>query len=105
MDERVNLHTLLQAVLPGLPIFFRPPAKDILTYPCIVYTLSDLPANHSNNTAYIIGETYKVTVMYRVGPDILNTKVILSIPGSSLATTYENENIVHDVFNIVMNPT
>jgi hypothetical protein len=105
MDEdRLVLHNQLLALFPALKLYFRPPSKIILEYPCIVYDVTKLNANYSGNNPYNKGTTYRVTAMTNL-PGFTEAKKMLDIPNSVHTTSYVVDDIVHDIFNITINIT
>lgn len=105
MDEdRLVLHNLLLELFPTLKLYFRPPSKIILEYPCIVYDVKKLNANYAANKPYNKGTTYQLTVMTNL-PGFADAKKVLDIPNSTHTTSYIVSDIVHDIFDVTINIT
>lgn len=100
MGDRTTLHTKMQEVYPEYRLYFRPPTKLILEYPCIVYEPRTFDVTHSNNTPYNIGTIFNVTMMRPLPGDPEEAEGMLSIQGSEHTTSFVRNDIVHDVFTI-----
>lgn len=98
-DDRLKLHALLQTLLPGFNLYFRPETKLVIKYPCVIYDIRTLDVNHASNQVYTTGTHFKVTIMTRL-PGIGNPEVMLQIPFSSYETSFTQNDIVHDVFAV-----
>ena len=95
-DERLELHGQLQNLFPELTLYFNPPSKIELKYPCIVYTVDNYETNEANNEVYTVATIYQVTVMSRI-PGI-DSKPIFGIVGVNHVNTFTNQDIFHEVF-------
>ena len=71
MSRRLQLQKILESA-EGLAIdpltrrpavYFQPPSSVKLVYPCIVYALDGVDANHADNKPYMSAKRYKVTII------------------------------------------
>lgn len=106
MDRRLALHHLLQKTFTestGLShekrVFFQPTSNDRLTYPCILYKLSDLPPTWANNRPYLIDHQYELTVIDRDPLSPLR-EAIAKLPECRFVRPYEADGLHHYVFKI-----
>ena len=50
----------------GIPnLYFQPPESKKLSYPCIVYGLSQIPAQHADNQPYRMAAKFTLTLIDR----------------------------------------
>ena len=104
MDDQPAFHALLASKFPDLKLYFRPPSKVILEYPCAVYNIRAYRANHANNTTYSKGTTFRVTLISRL-PGYSNSKDVLDLPKSAFVTSFEKDDLVHEIFDVQINTT
>lgn len=100
MDSaRLALHAMLQAALPNFKLYFRPPSKIILEYPCAVYDLRKSGGLYADSQLYSDGFMFQIVVMTNI-PGFTGHADILALTGASHETSYMSDDIVHDVFTI-----
>ena len=103
MDDRLVLHGLLVSVYPELTLYYRPTNFE-LEYPCIVYDQLRVLPQYSENSPYVTGTMFEVTVMTLL-PEMIDAKKMLSIPGTRHSRSFTKDNIVHDVYSIRVGAT
>lgn len=101
-DHRMVLHSHLESKFPTYKLYFTPPSKTILEYPCIVYKHINLDPTYANNGVYGIGTTFEVVMLRDDVPYVEITKTMLDIPGSRYIRGYMSESIKHDVYEITI---
>ena len=106
VGRRLDLHHLIREIFEeethqssDKRVYFQPPATVALTYPCIIYKLTDMPSDHANNLPYKIEHRYELTVIDR-DPNSSLRERIATLPRCSLARIFESDNLHHYVFNI-----
>lgn len=106
MGRRLDLHHLLRQsyeeatkTSSDKKVWFQPPASTRLTYPCIIYKLSDMPPIFANNNPYQIEHEYELLVIDSDPTSPLREK-IAQLPKCRFVRAYENDNLHHYVFNI-----
>lgn len=106
MDPRLKLHNLLETtftdatgISPNGRVYYQPPESVRLSYPCILYKLSDMPSRSANNRPYIVNHTYELTVIDRDPLSALREK-IAQLPRCILIRSFEADNLHHYVFRI-----
>lgn len=73
MDRRIDLHRILCALDSNVKVYYQPPEGYKLTYPCIVYKLSDRSTRFANDMPYGWNNFYDLTYISRTPDDeILN---------------------------------
>jgi len=99
MGSRLELQTLLSAI-PGVSaVYFQPPATISMTYPCIVYDLSDIDVKHANNKPYILTKEYTLTVIDK-DPDTAIIFEIIKLPSSEFNRFFAADGLNHYVFTL-----
>lgn len=99
MGLRLDLQTLLEAVLGSDKVYFQPPASTTLTYPCIVYKRSGIKSLFGDNIPYFLAKEYTLTVIYK-DPDSDLMDKVAKLPKCKLDRTFTSDNLYHAVFTI-----
>lgn len=99
MEKRLQLQTLLEELLGSEYVYFQPPSKHKMNYPCIVYSRADLDTRYANDVPYSTKTRYKLTII-DANPDSNIPGKIATLPMSSFVTHYTADNLYHDIFNI-----
>jgi len=97
MGQRLELQTLLEALLESEFVYFQPPASVQMSYPCIVYKRDDMDTKFADNRPYSLTTRYSVTVIDR-DPDSVIPKKVASLPQCIFNRSFVAENLNHDVF-------
>ena len=99
MKARIDIHNLLLEVTDN--VWFQPPDNVQLTYPCIIYEMTDSSNQYADDNAYNVFVTYNV--MY-ITDDPDNIEEILSkimaIPYATFIRTQIVEGLYHLYFDI-----
>lgn len=105
-QKRLVLHTLLANNFPDVTIYYRPPGNILLTYPCIVYERKEFEPSFANTAAYVVGARYQVMFVSEL-PGYSTVELMFTLNGQGLVITsndsYENDDLVHDVFTVSVN--
>ena len=99
MAPRLNLQTLLEAVLESDNVYFQPPSNVQMQYPCIVYAHDNAKTEFAGNSSYSRAKRYQVTVIDR-NPDSLIPDDVAQLPLSTLNRVFTADNLHHYVFNL-----
>lgn len=94
---RIDLQNLLKQFVDH--VYFQPPNKLKLEYPCIVYERDDIANQHADNAPYKSLTRYKVTVIDD-NPDSSIVDRIKLLPQCRYNRFYTSDNLNHDVFNL-----
>lgn len=100
MGQRLDFQTLLEALLGSDNVYFQPPPGFQLSYPCIVYSRSNIHSSHADNNPYKLQNSYTVTVM-DVNPDSSLPVALSMLPQSTFDRHFTADNLNHDVFTIL----
>jgi hypothetical protein len=99
MGQRIALQDLLETILGSTHVYFQPPSKLVMSYPCIVYSLSDISASFGDNKPYSLTKKYTVISIDR-DPDSLVPMKLAALPQSSFSSYYVADNLNHNAFEI-----
>ena len=75
-------------------VYYQPPNKIQLTYPCIIYNRGDKNAVYANNGVYKDKDRWTVLVITSE-PDSGLPDYLLTLPYSSEDPTYKADNLYH----------
>lgn len=109
MDEearRLFLHNLLETIFPDLLVYFRPPGNMHLNRPCIRYEPKAAEPSWSNNSAFVIGGRYQISILSDL-PGYSNADLMFDLANSGVVitsnNTYTSDDVVHQVFIVSVN--
>lgn len=99
--KRKELHSLLLSLFENRNVYYQPPENIKLSYPCIVYTKSNIRNNFADNKGYMQKIAYRITVIDR-DPD--NDIILKLLNTEGIYCTYSNnfisDNLYHDVLTL-----
>jgi hypothetical protein len=97
MAQRLELQALLTEITDN--VYFQPPPKVELKYPCIVYHRDYRLVQHADNFPHMNRVRYLVTVMDR-NPDSVIPDLVSKLPMCSFDRWFASDGINHDVFRL-----
>lgn len=99
MHSRIELQELLESILGSRNVYYMPPASLKMSYPAIVYELSDIENEHADGRPYVQSIRYTITVIDK-NPDSTIPFSISKLPTCSFDRPYKSDNLNHYVFNL-----
>jgi hypothetical protein len=99
MAPRAQLQFLLEEVLGSDQVYFQPPDRMLIAYPCIVYKRDNANTDFADNRPYRIETRYMVTVIDR-DPDSLIPGKVAELPSCSFNRFFVADNLNHDVYTL-----
>jgi hypothetical protein len=99
MDRRPQFQAVLEALQPGLKVYFQPPEDMKMDYPCIVYQLDPGSTEFANNKPYNYEQQYQVSLISWL-PEPVLFKKLAALPKSIHARSYVADKLNHSVFSI-----
>lgn len=99
MGRRLQLHSKFEAIPSVAKVYFQPPKNTVMQYPCIRYTLSDVRADHADNSPYGLTDCYQVIVIDH-NPDTAIRVALDRMPKSAFRRFYEADGLNHFVYEI-----
>lgn len=103
-NRRLKLHECLQELIgvrsDGKPnVYFQPPSKTRLNYPCLIYGRTDVRTQRADNKVYSATTAYLVTLIDENPDSELNEKLI-QLPMCSFDRHFTSDNLNHDVYKL-----
>lgn len=99
MDRRPLLQAVLEALQPGVPVYFQPPEGFEMVYPCIVYEHDLGSTMFANNKPYSYEQRYEMQLISRL-PDTELFQKIVALPKTIHTRFFVADNLNHNVFSI-----
>lgn len=103
IKNREELKDFLRSVLGSNNVYFQPPESLKLSYPCIIYELSNYDTIKADNKSYVIHKQYSITLIMKL-PDEDDEffKKILNEETATFDRVFVNDNLYHYVFTITI---
>jgi hypothetical protein len=99
MGSRADLHDILSAIPGVAAVYFQPPASVSLTYPCIIYDLTDISLKHADNLPYMSTNEYTLTLIDK-NPDSSIKLEISKLRGIRFSRYFGSDGLNHYVFTL-----
>lgn len=100
MASRLKLHEELCEILGSRNVYFQPPESLKLSYPCIVYSLSNVDKRNASDKLYRSFNQYQVVVI-DVDPDSdIHMRILNHYPMCSFERGYTSDNLNHNVLRL-----
>lgn len=99
MKTRIDLHSMLEAILGSENVYFQPPESVKMSYPAIVYSRDRITNDYADNIVYKQEPAYMITVIDK-NPDSEIVSKVSKIPRCRYERGYRSNNLNHDVFFI-----
>ena len=97
MGSRLGLQDLLETLVNN--VYFQPPESLKLSYPCIVYSRSDMDTKFADDIPYAHSKQYQLIVIDKDPDSSIPGKVAL-LPMCTFDRHYTANNLNHDIFDI-----
>lgn len=97
MGSRLGLQDLLETLVAN--VYFQPPESLKLSYPCIVYSRSDMDTKFADDIPYAHSKQYQLIVIDKDPDSSIPGKVAL-LPMCTFDRHYTANNLNHDVFDL-----
>lgn len=95
--KRLQLQSLLEALLGSDAVYFQPSVNVQMKYPAITYHCDDIDTKFAGNRPYIQTKRYQVTVIRREADSDIPEK-IAALPLCYYSRMFTADNLYHDVF-------
>lgn len=99
MASRLSLQKKLTEILGNNHVYYEPPEKYKLSYPCFIYMLDDKERRSADNIGYIIKNRYQITLIDYL-PDNPAIDKIMELPYCSFERSYKSDNLEHYVVTL-----
>lgn len=102
MDRRAEeVRDALRALDPSIAqrVYYQPPTGFTLTYPCIIFELSNKPTKYANDLPYGWDHQYSVTYISNEADEVI-LNGIGRLPCCRFDRMFVNDNLYHYVYQI-----
>ena len=99
MANRLDFHEILCNILGSRNAYFDPPESVKLSYPAIVYSLSQIKSNHADNIPYFKVPGYTVIVIDTNKDSIISDKVS-NLPNCKFDRAYSKNGLNYFVYTL-----
>ncbi len=99
MDRRLDLQSLLEALLGSGNVYFQPPPNVTLQFPAIVYKRDNARTLFADDNPYAVHRRYLVTLV-SANPDDPTWEKLAALPLCLHERGFAANNLNHDVFNL-----
>ena len=99
MASRLELQTLLEAILGSRNVYYQPPESVKIKYPAIIYSLKNIENMFANNSVYAQYTDYEIVVIDE-NPDSEIVSSISKLPRCSFSAHYKKDNLNHTAFKL-----
>lgn len=99
MHSRLDLRKVLRRILENENTYFQPPESVKMSYPAIVYSLSEISNVHADNRVYAQSRKYQLMVI-DYDPDSLIVEKVSKLPTAKFVNSYTKDNLYHTIFTI-----
>ena len=99
MPNRLELHEFLCGILGSRNVYYNPPESIKMSYPAIVYHLSNINNRYANNNVYLQNDAYIVTVISKES-DIDCVRALSKLSKCKFDRQFSSNNLHHYVFTL-----
>ena len=99
MSNRLTLQTSFEKILGSPNVYYQPPSSVKMSYPAIVYSISNINNTKANNTIYRTMPAYEAILIDK-NPDSEFVYEIMKLPYCRFVRSYKADNLNHFVFNL-----
>lgn len=98
MGQRIDLQRKLESILGSKNVYFQPPDKTVLKYPCIIYSLDYMSTKFADNNPYNVSKRYNVAYIDR-RPDSDIPDQLAMMHMTTFSSHMATEGLNHYYFN------
>lgn len=100
MASRLKLHERLKEILGDEKVYFQPPASVKLSYPCIVYKLTNADIGYANDSCYKYSRRYQITLITKTPDSDLIDLIPFSLTHCTFTNYFVSNNLNHYVYDL-----
>lgn len=100
MASRLELQEKLEELLGSRNVYFQPPESIKLSYPCIIYDLSNERVTYADNKAYHKKRIYTLMIIDKNPDSILLDKLHDTFMYCMFVRSYTADNLHHYVYEL-----
>lgn len=100
MASRLELHEKLCTILGSRNVYFQPPEKQLMQYPCIRYSLSGVDQKFADDRTYSRTNRYEIIVIEKQVDGAIHEAIMDNFEMCNLDRLYVADNLYHKVLNL-----
>lgn len=100
MASRLELQDELCELLGSDHVYFQPPSSIRISYPCIIYELSNIQVRRADNHAYNLDNAYELTYITKDPDSELRTQILEHFPKCRFNRFFTNDNLNHYAYTL-----
>lgn len=93
--SRLKLHEKLLEFFGENKVYFQPPEKFKMSYPCVIYSLSDLSSINADNKTYLVNDRYRITYVTNNPDDQKIKDVLFFFDKIRFVTSFISDRLYH----------
>lgn len=97
--KRSDLQAILENLMGVRPVYYQPPPTLLMSYPCVVYELSNGDTKFADNNPYKFEKRYTVTLIDG-NADSIYFDALTALKKCVFDRHYTTDNLHHFVFTI-----
>lgn len=97
MASRLDLHEELCTILGSRNVYFQPPEKQLMRYPCIRYSLAGIDQKFADDKTYNRTNRYEITVLETQSDSVIHEAIMDHFEMCSFDRSYVADNLYHKV--------
>lgn len=100
MSNRLALHEELCTVLGSRNVYFQPPDKLLINYPCIIYHRNNDWIQYANDARYLTMERYELTVIDHDPDSAIPDNLVGAFKYCKIDNRFVSDNLNHTTLNL-----
>lgn len=98
--SRISLQKRFEEILGSSNVYFQPPESVKMNYPCIRYSLKDMPTVKASNKKYAIHKCYSVTLICKDPDNTIKDTLLTDFDYMEFVDHYRADNLNHYVYTL-----
>lgn len=99
MARRLDLQQELSELISPAKVYFEPPETMKLSYPCLVYSVSNIDIKHADNTPHVLNWRFQLTYI-TTDPDDPAVDKLSRLSAVRFDRSYRSGSLQHFVFQL-----
>lgn len=100
MADRIDLQFKLEDILGSNNVYFQPPEKIKLQYPCIVYKRTRPYNRYADNNSYLIINAYTLTYIDKNPDNDMTERLLKAFNRIEAGSSYNSDSLYHYSFEL-----
>lgn len=100
MATRLELQNKLEELLGSRNVYYQPPERNVMQYPCIKFSKSKIRSRFANDATYSLLRCYELIVIDPKPDNPVIDRLLTELPYCSFDRHYKADNLNHDVLTL-----